>query len=155
MCGECGKCNVIIFDDGQFKLYRGQIVLFSSYLLHFDIYHANQTVANQHNKVLFQTEMIVNHCHSSTDGQEKTNSLGTAFLTLDHSCWAPETMIQVFITYFSAVALLTSADNQQQRSLASRQCGYGISEYSRRIPFHLGAFYADCWPEICDIAYLP
>ena len=44
MCGECGKCNVIIFDDGQFKLYRGQIVLFSSYLLPFDIYHANQTV---------------------------------------------------------------------------------------------------------------
>ena len=127
MCGECGKCNVIIFDDGQFKLYRGQIVLFSSYLLHFDIYHASQTVANQHNKVLFQTEMIVNHCHSSTDGQEKTNSLGTAFSTLDHSCWTPETMIQVFITYFSAVALLTSADNQQQRSLASRRCGYGIS----------------------------
>ena len=44
MCGECGKRNVIIFDDGQFKLYRGQIVLFSSYLLPFDIYHANQIV---------------------------------------------------------------------------------------------------------------
>ena len=99
--------------------------------------------------------MIVSHCHSSTDGQEKTNSLGTAFPALDHSCWTPETMIQVFIIYFPAVAFLTPP------TISSKEA------YPVQVPMWLwlfsaiqppssvlfGAVYVNFQPEICDFAF--